>query len=352
MLKFSKKVVALLLVAMLVIISAVGCAKEKEEALDESAVLMTVGDIEVTAGVVNFYTRYQQSLIESVYASYMGEDVWTMEMEDGVTYEESMKEAIIELLQETYILAGHAADYNVSLTEEDLAAVDAAVAEFEKENKENVREKVSASKENIVEYLKAFTLGKKVGEYMKKDIDLEVSRDEAAQKRLRYVVYSKTTVQDGATVDLSDKEIKELKKEAEAFLKGAKANGSLEAYAKETETESTAFTFDADTSGLDKAIITAADALKENEFAALMDVEDGYYVVQLESEFDSDATDKEIKNILKERGQERYNELLEQWKKEVKITVNEELWAKISLDALKVNFKNMDEGTTEEKTEE
>ena len=70
-----KKAIAVVLVAMMTITMLAGCGK-RDVTIDESAVFMTVGDRKVTAGMANFYVRYQQALIESVYASYLGDDVW------------------------------------------------------------------------------------------------------------------------------------------------------------------------------------------------------------------------------------------------------------------------------------
>ena len=92
--KFMKKTVALLLVAVLAMTVFVGCAKDKEETLDPTEVVMVVGETEVTMNMANFFVRYNQSLMESVYASYIGEDVWMTEVEDGVTYEVSLKDSL------------------------------------------------------------------------------------------------------------------------------------------------------------------------------------------------------------------------------------------------------------------
>ena len=55
------------------------------------------------------------------------------------------------------------------------------------------------------------------------------------QKRMRYVAYEFEKTENGKTIK-NDK--KELKKEAQALLEDAKANGSLDAYCKEKEVES------------------------------------------------------------------------------------------------------------------
>ena len=46
---------------------------------------------------------------------------------------------------------------------------------------------------------------------------------------------------------------------------------------------------------MDASVITAADALKEGEISSMISVDGkGYYVIRLDSEFDRDATDKEL----------------------------------------------------------
>lgn len=338
MIKFGKKAISVLLIAMLTITTLVGCAKEKTIKLDETAVLMTVGDTKVTAGMVNFYMRYQQSLMESLYSANQNYNIWAQEVEKGVTYEDTMKEAMLEQLQELYILNEYAQEYKVSLTEDELAAIEKQAEEFEKANSKEAKQKASATKEYATEYMKISMVAKKMKDAMKKDIDTEVSQEEAKQKKMSYVVYEKTqTAEDGTTKELTKKEIEEQKKAAAAFLKGAKANGNLKAYATEQGKEAKEATFGKNTKTLDEKVLEKANKLEENAFSDVINGTDGYYVVQLESLFDSEATDAEVESILEQRGNDRYEELLEKWKKDVKIDVDEKLWKEISFNDLKVN---------------
>lgn len=347
MLKLSKKLIALVLVAMLALTSMVGCTKEPKE-FDENAVVMTIGDAKITMGMMNFYVRYQQSLVEGVYQSYMGDSVWRQEVEEGTTYEESMKKTILETFQEKYLIYTHADDYKVALTEVEKKDIKDAAEAFAKVNSKDAKKKASATAAYAEEYLTILLINDKMEDAMKKDIDMNLEGVDKTQKRMRYVAYEFEKTENGKTIK-NDK--KELKKEAQALLKDAKANGSLDAYCKEKEVESFTLTFDAETTGLDEKVIKAADALKANEFAELIEAEDGYYVVQLESEFDSEATDKALEGVLEERGEARYKELVKEWKEAVKIKVDKELWAKISLDDLKIN-SIVPEKKDEEKSEE
>lgn len=339
--KLMKRTVALLIVAMMSMTLFVGCAKDKNENLDPTEVVMVVGETEVKANIANFYVRYNQSMMENIYSTYIGEDVWMTEMEKGVTYEDSTKESLLEELQKMYIITNHAADYDVTLTEEEIAAIEAAADSFISENKKvEGLDKVSGDKETVVEYLKLCALNEKVGEAMRADIDTTVTDEEAKQKRMRYFVIEKTAeLDDGSTMDMTKEEIKEAKKEAKEFLKGAKANGSMEAYATEQDETTNTLAFNADSTNLDKDVIKAADALGENEFSEVIETESGIYVVQLESLFDEEATETNKETILTERQEARYEELVEKWTKDTKITMHEKVWEKISIQGLKVNAK-------------
>lgn len=349
--KLGKKIIALVAVATMAMTSLVGCGS-----VDDNAVVVTVGDDKVTAGFVDFYMRYQQALMqEDTYASYYGEDFWDLELiEEGKTYEESVKESIIETLQTMYIVGDHAEEYDVTLTEEELADIEAAAEAFDKANDAETKEKVSADKEMAIAYLKLRTIAFKMGEAMVADVNTEVSDEEAAQKRMRYVLYAtSTTSDDGTTIEMSEEEVKDKKADAETTLANAKANGSLETYAKEKSLESKTLTFDSESTDLAEEVIKAADALEEGGFAELIETEDGFYVIQLESKLDREATDAEKETIVTTRKNDKYSELVDEWTEATKIELNEKVYKKLSIQKMKVNQKEEKKDTDEstEKTE-
>ena len=73
-------------------------------------------------------------------------------------------------------------------------------------------------------------------------------------------------------------------------------NGKTTAEAQDASVNE--LTFDADTTTLGKDIIKAADKLEANGFTDVMKSDDKYYVVQLESAYDGDATASKIKDVL------------------------------------------------------
>ena len=124
-----KKAVILFLSAMLAAGSLTGCGS-----LDENAVAVSVNDKELTADVANFYARYMQAQYESYYGSYMGDDMWNTEAEEGETYEESVKNGAKESLEIMLLCEEHMDDYEVSLSDGEKEEIAKLAKEFDEDN--------------------------------------------------------------------------------------------------------------------------------------------------------------------------------------------------------------------------
>ena len=363
----SKKVIAFAAVAVLAMTSLVGC-----KSIDDSEIVATVGDSKITVGMANFYARYQQPAFEEYYKSYQDyqqqmmygsviqqtEMDWRVEQEEGVTLEDSYKNDVMTSLQNLYIMEDHMGDYDITLTEEELNTIDKVASDFIKANSDDARKKISADKETVVEFLKLNTISVKVDAAIRAGVDTNVTDEEAAQKRIRYVSFATTkTDENSQSTKMTDDEIKAVKEEASEFLTGAKANGKLEAYATEKEQTSTTATYGADyaddsSASLPKEVYEAADKLEENRFAEIIETDSAIYVVQLESKFDTDATSAKKESILKERQDKEVTDTIEKWRKDTKIEVNERVWAKVSMQDIQVTEKEVEtEGQTENNTE-
>lgn len=363
----SKKVIAFAAVVVLTMTSLVGC-----KSIDDSEIVATVGDSKITVGMANFYARYQQPAFEEYYKSYQDyqqqmmygsviqqtEMDWRVEQEEGVTLEDSYKNDVMTSLQNLYIMEDHMGDYDITLTEEELNAIDKVASDFIKANSDDAREKISADKETVVEFLKLNTISVKVDAAIRAGVDTNVTDEEAAQKRIRYVSFATTkTDENSQSTKMTDDEIKAVKEEASEFLTGAKANGKLEAYATEKEQTSTTATYGADyaddsSASLPKEVYEAADKLEENGFAEIIETDSAIYVVQLESKFDTDATSAKKESILKERQDKEVTDTIEKWRKDTKIEVNEKVWNKVSMHDIQVTEKKADtKDNTENNTE-
>lgn len=312
-----------------------GCGK-----LEDTDVVATVAGDDITADVANFYARYTQAQYETYYAGYMGEDMWSGEAAEGKSYEESVKEGILETLENLYVMEDHMKDFEVEVTEEDTAAVKKAAGAFDEANGLAEKEKVSGGKETVERVLTLMTVQQKMQNAIAATADMEVSDEEAAQKKMQYVQFPFTkTDEEENTVDLTDDEKAALKSEAEEFVKGAKEAADFGAYVKEKGKEATDAAFDAKSTNVPTEVVKAADALGENEVTDLVETANGYYVAKVVSLFDKEATDSKKETIVAERKQAKVEETLKGWRKDADIEVDKKVWKKIDFNKLSVTIK-------------
>lgn len=330
-----KRAVILLLVGVLAAGSLTGCG-----GLEDSDVVTTVNDTDITADVANFLARYTQAQYETYYAGYMGDDMWSGESEEGKTYEDTVKDSILESLENMYLMEEHMDEYDISLSDEEKNSIKEAASQFDSENGLAEKEKVSGNTDTVERVLELLTIQKKVQDAVEAGADTEVSDEEAAQKSMQYVTFSFTTTdEEGNSVDLTDEEKEQLKATAESFAAGAAGAADFAAYATEQGQTSQDATFDAESATLPTQLVEAADALGEGETTGVVEGDNGYYVARVTSLLDREATDAKKQEIVSERQQELMDETIAGWREDADIEVHERVWDKIEFTTLTVTMK-------------
>lgn len=357
MVRFGKKAAVLAAAGALTALSVTGCSGS----INTDAVVVTVGDEEITLGVANFYARMTQGQYETYYAGFMGmtaKEMWTQEADGDKTYEETTKEALLVSLEDLYLISQHAGEYEVSLSEDEHKAIEEAVKKFDEANTDEAKEIVSGYRKDVQKYLELVTVSQKMADKMKEGVNEEVSDEEAAQKAMQYVYFSYTSTDDeGNSTDLSDEEKENLKGTAQTFCDAVKAGTDIETAAADAGVEVQTATFDAESATPDAALVAAADALaNEGDVTEVTETEKGLYVAKLTSLLDREATDAEKQNIIEERKQEQYDSLLEQWREDTEIKVDEKVWKKVDFIDYGVTVITSEEesadGTADDGTDE
>lgn len=330
MMRLGKRAAAVTAAGVLAAVSVTGCSGS----IDTDAVVATVGDEEITLGVANFYARLTQGEYETYYASMMGmtaEDMWAQEYDEDTTFEEQIKDSVMESLEDMYVLSQHAADYDIALTEEEESAISDAAEQFEADNTDAAKEAVSGYKKDIEKVLELVTIQNKMDSAMKEGVDEEVSDEEAAQKSMQYVLFSYTTTDDsGNSTELTDEEKEELKTTAQSLADRTAAGEEFATVAEELGAEAQTATFDSESTSPNEDLIAAADALQnEGDVTELVETDSGIYVAELTSLLDREATDAEKESIVEQRRQDQYDSLLEEWKDAIEIEVNDRVWNKV-----------------------
>ena len=333
MMRFGKRAAVLAMAGVFGVSCMTGCSGS----IDTEAVVATVGGEDITLGVANFYARMQQGQYETYYASMMGttpEEMWTQEYTEGTTLEQETKDGVLEMLEDLYVISQHAADYEVSLTEDETDAIADAAAKFEEDNTDEAKEAVSGYRKDVEKLLELLTIQTKMDGAMKEGVDEEVSDEEAAQKSMQYVYFSFTTTDDsGNSTEMTDEEKEELRTTAQEFDDQIKNGEDFAGAAESDGADVQTTTFDSESTSPDADLIAAVDALEaEGDVTDVIETDSGLYVAEVTSLLDRDATDQEKENIVEQRRQDQYDSLLEEWREAADITVNEKVWDKVDFE--------------------
>ena len=143
-----KRLTAVAMAAVLGATVLTGCGVKNDE------VIATLGDVEVKAGTVNFMSKLSQYFADDFYTMYYGENYWTQSATSGGTNYDTLKNSQLEAAHAYYSLQAHMGDYNVVLSDEELAEVDRAAKDFIAANSQEALKAMSAEEEYVKEYLR------------------------------------------------------------------------------------------------------------------------------------------------------------------------------------------------------
>ena len=137
------------------LLQQVHCLDVQKQSTEQKTVA-TVGDEKVTLGLASYMVRDQQAQTMSYYNMLMSQygvsgsasNVWDQKGDDGKTVGESSKDGVMKTINQLYVLKAHAADYDVTITDDEEKAIKEAAAEFIKDNDEKILKKLAVSEDD------------------------------------------------------------------------------------------------------------------------------------------------------------------------------------------------------------
>ena len=147
-------------------------------------------------------------------------------------------------------------------------------------------------------------------------------------------------------------EKKETRETAQSVIDAVLGGETLEDAVKAVDENKsvTDYSYGADEETLNENLKNVADTLSDGEIAAEpVEGENGFYVVQMVSTFDRDATDQKKEEIINDRKQELLNSVLEGWATD-SFDIDEKVWDTVTFDDV-ITLKST-EAETEEGTED
>lgn len=327
----NRRMAAALLTVLLLLLS--GCM----DSLKGSKVVLTTGfeknevfrieDMSCTLPEAMVYLINTKNRYESVY----GREIWNVSL-DGVTLEENIKETVLAQLAQQKTMNLLARQNGVALSEEEEARVMQAAETYFQSLSEEEKSALQITVKDVEELYREYALARKVYQYIIKDINPEISDDEARTITVQYI-YFRACVLDGTgkKIEYSEKEKQEILRKAEEVrfqLKNEEADFE-ELILKYSDSEEGTCSFGKGEK--DQAFEDAAFNLETDEISDIVETPDGYYLIKCISTFNRTETDANKVKIVEKRREEVFGQEYEDFVAALTRNLNEDLWQSVSL---------------------
>ncbi len=320
-----------------------GCSREKEET---QIVLMTefaeneifrIDNLGCFVPEANVYMYTS----EDQYTNAFGEEIWEKDL-GGVTLSEELKEVTLARLAQIKSMNLMAAEKGVWLDENETASVAEAAGQYISSMDSAAREALGIDEETVENMYSEYALADKVYRHITEDVNPEISDDEARTITVKQILI-KTSMTDpkGNRIELDQVDkLKAHKKAREirsmAVDEGVDFDVLVERY---NEGEESIYTFGKGV--MPPAFEEAAFDLATDEISDLVETEYGYHVIKCISTFDREETEANKLRIVRERKNEAFNKVYDDYIKTLHSNLNEKLWDSLTFDRnLSINTTN------------
>lgn len=173
-----KKFLAVFTAVSLAAMSLAGCGQ-----LDGSEVVATVNGTDISLGLVNLKAQIMAASYDTYMAGYYGADMWDQEVgsTEGETMADNLRHSALEDIELQYLLEEHASEYDVTLSDAELAVIDSSTAEFLADNDADAIEILGAEETYVKEMFRLMAIEEKMGDAIRDTADTEVSEEELAE---------------------------------------------------------------------------------------------------------------------------------------------------------------------------
>jgi len=307
-----------------------GCSEKKTKivlhtgfAKDE---VFRVEEMSCSLSEMMMYLTTTQSRYEKVY----GDRIWETNLE-GVTLEENMKDMVLAQLSQIKAMNLLAIQEQVELSTEEKSKVkEAADAFYETLSKEE-RKVLNVDKDLIERLYREYALANKVYYHIIKDVNPEVSDDEARTITVDHILIKTYSLdENNQKQEFDSVQKREAFARAQEVLQKAQSGVSFDSLiATYNEDDQSQYSFRKGEMNL--GFETTAFNLGKGEISDIVETEYGYHIIKCITTFNQEETDANKIVIVEKKREEVFGQRYSQFASELTKAVNEDLWTEISL---------------------
>lgn len=289
--------------------------------------IMRISTVSTYLPEMMLYLVNAQDEYEAVY----GREIWEKSL-NGVKLSDSIKDMVLAKVAQVKVMNLMAVDYEITLSEEEQEKISKVSEEYFASLNDREKELTGATLEVVNQVYTEYVMANKVYEYIIRDINPEISDDEARTITVEHILI-KTYALDGNgnRVEYTDR----AKEDALALINRIRSRATDEEEpadfellaAEYNEDEVTTYSFGR--GEMAQAFEDAAFNLDKDEISEVVETEYGYHLIKCINTFDVDETQLNKVKILQERKDSVFKQTYNEYVVGIKKNLNHELYDSI-----------------------
>ncbi len=329
---FAKRTATVIFAGLLTAFSVTGCT------VAEKKIVLTTGFSENEVfRIEDSVCSLQEALVYLVntqvgYENTFGSDIWGAETDDG-TIEDRLKDSVLAKVAQIKAMNLLALEEGIELDEEEIAKAEEAAAEYyETLTEADIKAMKGITKQELTEIIMEQATADKLYQYIIRDINPEISDDEARTITVEQIVIKTYTIgSQGEREPLSDAKKKSAYTRArEALFELSKEETSFEeVMATYNEGDESVLSFGKGT--MEEIYEETAFNLGTEEVSGIIETSEGYVILKCISTFNHEETEANKIKIVNRRKQEVFGEQYDEFVSSLTKELNESLWDSVEL---------------------
>lgn len=322
-----KRIILALLTGLLLLLCACGKGGEEGAEADKrdgvTQVVLTTGfekEEVFRIGSSSCYTNEFMVYLTNIQNSYetvYGSQIWSVSS-NGISMESRIKDTVAARIAQVKTMNLLADQYQVTLTEEEEKQVSQAATEYYQSLNDDEIQSMNVTEELIEQMYREYAIAHKVYEYIIRDINPEISDDEARTVTVDWIFLR--SAEESAEKEETANELRRRLDKGEDFY-------TLALSYSDDKTVTHSF----GKGMVDSAVEECAFNLAVDETGDVIKGEEGYYIIHCVSTLDRKETDVNKEKIITQRKKEAFNEVYGTFADSQIRQLNEELWKSISM---------------------
>lgn len=268
---------------------------------------------------------------QDTYENGFGSGIWDVSV-GNETMEERVKENCLSTLAQVKAMNLLAAENGIILTDAERAlAEEAGKAYYNSLSEAEIKAMKNVSKETIIKLYEEYALADKLYKYIIKDINPEISDDEARTITVEQIVLNTWKLDaSGNKAYFNAVEKAEVYTKAKDILAQINAGTDFDVLLEQySEVEEGTVSFGK--GDVDEKIEEAAFNLDNGEVSRIIETEDAYVILKCVSTFNREETEANKVRIVEERKREVFGQQYDVFITNLSRVLNNELWEKIKI---------------------